>query len=104
VDAAFAIKHGVDFIALSFVRGKDDIEALRSLIYRETEKEIAVSIVAKIEKREALKNFDAILEAADAVMVARGDLGVEVSVQEVPLHQKEIIRKCNVQPHRCCNR
>jgi len=95
VDAAFSIKHGVDFIALSFVRGKDDIEALRSLIYRETGKETAVPIVAKIEKREAVKNFDAILEAADAVMVARGDLGVEVSVQEVPLHQKEIIRKCN---------
>ncbi|MEA1871053.1 MAG: pyruvate kinase [Candidatus Bipolaricaulota bacterium] len=95
IDAAFAIKHGVDFIALSFVRGKDDIEALRSLIYRETGKEAAVPIVAKIEKREALKNFDAILEAVDAVMVARGDLGVEVSVQEVPLHQKEIIRKCN---------
>ena len=95
VDAAFAIKHGVDFIALSFVRGKDDIEALRSLIYHETKKENAIPIVAKIEKREALNNFDAILEAADAVMVARGDLGVEVSVQEVPLHQKEIIRKCN---------
>jgi pyruvate kinase len=95
VDAAFAIKHGVDFIALSFVRGKDDIEALRSLIYRETGEENAIPIVAKIEKREALKNFDAILEVADAVMVARGDLGVEVSVQEVPLHQKEIIRKCN---------
>ena len=95
VDAAFSIKHGVDFIALSFVRGKDDIEALRSLIYRETGKETSLPIVAKIEKREALKNFDAILEAADAVMVARGDLGVEVSVQEVPLHQKEIIRKCN---------
>jgi pyruvate kinase len=95
VDAAFAIKHGVDFIALSFVRGKDDIEALRSLISRETKKENAIPIVAKIEKREALDNFDAILEVADAVMVARGDLGVEVSVQEVPLHQKEIIRKCN---------
>lgn len=95
IDAAFSIKHGVDFIALSFVRGKEDIEALRSLIYRETGKETPVPIVAKIEKREAVKNFDAILEAADAVMVARGDLGVEVSVQEVPLHQKEIIRKCN---------
>lgn len=95
IDAAFSIKHGVDFIALSFVRGKDDIEALRSLICRETGKESAVPIVAKIEKREAVKNFDAILEAADAVMVARGDLGVEVSVQEVPFHQKEIIRKCN---------
>ncbi len=95
VDAAFAIEHGVDFIALSFVRGKDDIEALRSLIYHEIGQENAIPIVAKIEKREALNNFDAILEAADAVMVARGDLGVEVSVQEVPLHQKEIIRKCN---------
>lgn len=95
VDAAFAVEHVVDFIALSFVRGKDDIEALRSLIFHETEKENAIPIVAKIEKREALHNFDAILEAADAVMVARGDLGVEVSVQEVPLHQKEIIRKCN---------
>jgi pyruvate kinase len=94
-DTAFALKHGVDFIALSFVRGKDDIEALRSLIQHETGEEIAVSIVAKIEKREALEDFDAILDATDAVMVARGDLGVEVSVQEVPFYQKEIIRKCN---------
>lgn len=95
-DARFALKQGVDFIALSFVRGAADIEALRSLVREEGVSEETVGIVAKIEKREALEDFDQILEAVDGVMVARGDLGVEVSVQEVPLYQKEIIRKCNL--------
>jgi pyruvate kinase len=91
-DAAFALKHGVDFLALSFVRHPEDVHRLRELIERLGGD---AAIVAKIEKREALDAFDDILDAADAVMVARGDLGVEVSVQEVPRHQKEIIRKCN---------
>jgi len=95
-DAQFALKQGVDFIALSFVRGASDIEALRDLVREDGGSDEAVAIVAKIEKREALEEFDRILDAVDGVMVARGDLGVEVSVQEVPLYQKEIIRKCNL--------
>ncbi len=95
-DALFALKQGVDFIALSFVRGAADIEALRSLVREDGGTAETVGIVAKIEKREALEDFDQILDTVDGVMVARGDLGVEVSVQEVPLYQKEIIRKCNL--------
>jgi len=94
-DAAFALEQGVDFLALSFVRSARTIQELRWLIQQLTNSKRDVGIVAKIEKQEALDNFDAILDAADAVMIARGDLGVEVSVQEVPLHQKAIIRKCN---------
>ncbi|MCD5417255.1 pyruvate kinase [Candidatus Bipolaricaulota bacterium] len=94
-DALFALNHGVDFIALSFVRSARDIETLRMLIDHENDKKDDIAIVAKIEKREALDDFDAILAATDGVMVARGDLGVEVSVEKVPLYQKEIIRKCN---------
>jgi len=94
-DALFALNQGVDFLALSFVRSARTIQELRWLIQHLADGKPDVGIVAKIEKREALDNFDAILDAADAVMVARGDLGVEVSVQEVPLHQKAIIRKCN---------
>jgi len=94
-DAAFALEQGVDFLALSFVRDASTIQELRRLIQQLTNSKRDVGIVAKIEKQEALDNFDAILDATDAVMVARGDLGVEISVQEVPLHQKAIIRKCN---------
>ncbi|GAB4437564.1 MAG: pyruvate kinase [Anaerolineae bacterium] len=91
-DAAFALAQGVDYLALSFVRARRDIEQLRAMV---DDLGGDVAIVAKIEKREAVKAFDDILDATDAVMVARGDLGVEISVQEVPLRQKEIIRKCN---------
>ncbi len=91
-DVAFALEQKVDFLAMSFVRARRDIEQLRALVQRLGGD---AAIVAKIEKREAVNAFDAILDATDAVMVARGDMGVEVSVQKVPLHQKEIIRKCN---------
>ena len=94
-DARFALEHGVDYLALSFVRAAADIRALRELVEETTGDRNAVGIIAKIEKREALDNFDAILEESDAVMVARGDLGVEISVEEVPLVQKKIIRRCN---------
>lgn len=95
-DALFALEQGVDLLALSFVRSADDIQELGWLIRHLAGADVDVHIVAKIEKREAIDNFDAILDVVDAVMVARGDLGVEVSVQEVPLYQKEIIRKCNL--------
>jgi pyruvate kinase len=94
-DAHFAIKHDVDFLALSFVKRADDINRLRALIEEDNSPNPPPAIVAKIERREALEDFDALLDATDAIMVARGDLGVEASVQEVPFYQKMIIQKCN---------
>ncbi len=89
-DIEFAIKHRVDFIALSFVRNPKDIVELRNIL---TEKGKKIPIIAKIEKPEAVKNLDDIINIADGVMVARGDLGVEMDPQEVPLIQKKLIRK-----------
>ena len=94
-DALSALKFDVDFLALSFVKTVEDIERLRTLIQDFNPSGQPPAIVAKIETREALENFAPILSAADAIMVARGDLGIEVPVQEVPLHQKNIVRKCN---------
>ena len=81
---------GVDYIALSFVRRPEDIEQLRELVPR------GVKLVAKIEKDTALKNLCGILDASDAIMVARGDLGVELPFEEVPLIQKQIIREASL--------
>ena len=91
-DLEFGLEHNVDFIAMSFVRSADDIYYLRSLIEEKGKK---VPIIAKIERREAIDNIDSIIEASDLVMVARGDLGVELTTEEVPVLQKMIIRKCN---------
>lgn len=88
----FAMKHRVDYIALSFVRSSTDILSLREWL---KDKNFVKPIIAKIEKKEAVDNFDEILEAADGIMVARGDLGVELTAEEVPVIQKEIIKKCN---------
>ncbi|MBL7179184.1 MAG: pyruvate kinase [Pseudomonadota bacterium] len=88
VDAHFALQLGVDFLALSFVRRASDIEDLRALVSKTTSH---VAIVAKIEKPEALDNIDEILDAADAIMVARGDLGVELPPQAVPNAQVQLI-------------
>ncbi len=91
-DLVFGLEQGVDFVALSFVRTADDIEVLRKLLkkYKST-----AHIVAKIETQEAIDNIDAIILATDAVMIARGDLAIEVGPEKVPSLQKEIIRKCN---------
>lgn len=88
----FALKHRVDFVALSFVRKADDIKELKAFL-KKRKKEIP--IIAKIEKEEAIENFEQILAVSDGIMVARGDLGVELSPQSVPILQKNIIRKCN---------
>ena len=88
-DLEFALAHGVDYIALSFVRTADDVNELRELI---RESGSAARVIAKIEKREAIENLEQIVEAAQALMVARGDLGVEIGVADVPLVQKLIIR------------
>jgi len=92
-DARFAVEQGVDLIALSFVRSAQDVLDLRGLLTEWGAGDLP--IVVKIEKTEAVEAFDAILEVADAVMVARGDLGVETSAEEVPFHQKRIIRASN---------
>ncbi len=91
-DLKFGISLGVDLIALSFVRTADDVLDLKR---RLDEAGVSPAIVAKIERPEALKNFDAILDAADTIMLARGDLGVEVPLDELPQIQKELIGKCN---------
>ena len=90
-DLEFALDHDVDWIGLSFVRNANDIVELKNII-RSREKHTRV--VAKIEKPEALAEIDAIIEEADALMVARGDLGVEIPMEKVPLVQKDIIARC----------
>jgi pyruvate kinase len=91
-DLEFGIKHELDWIALSFVRKAHDILSMRAIL----DKHNSVSrIVAKIEKPEALSNIDEIIAATDAVMVARGDLGVEIWLEEVPMVQKMLVEKCN---------
>jgi len=91
-DLEFCIREGVDYIALSFVRCAEDVVELKNLLY---ERKAPQRVIAKIEKPQAVEDFDRILEAADGVMVARGDLGVEMRPEKVPLIQKMIIRKCN---------
>ena len=91
-DLEFILKHRIDYIALSFVRKPEDITILKSWL---KERNSEIPVIAKIEKREAVDRFDEILEEADGIMVARGDLGVELPASEVPVIQKEIIRKCN---------
>lgn len=88
-DAIFAISQQVDWIALSFVRHADDLKELQALI--EAHSEYKIPIIAKIEKPEAVQNIDKIVAYCDGLMVARGDLGVEVPAQEVPLIQKELV-------------
>lgn len=90
-DAIFALEHNVDWIALSFVRTVTDIIELKQLIRRRKKH---ASVVAKIEKPEALTELHNIVDLSDGIMVARGDLGVEVDFQQVPLIQKEIVKKC----------
>jgi pyruvate kinase len=89
-DLRFALAHGADYIAVSFVRRPDDVTLAKSLI-RRAKKDTPV--IAKLEKPEAIDNLDAILAAADGVMVARGDLGVEMNPERVPVVQKSIIAK-----------
>ncbi len=91
-DLRFGIARGVDYIALSFVRKAADIEAVRLFLQAHGGD---IPIIAKIEKPEAVQNLEEIIEAADGIMVARGDLGVEMSPEQVPLLQKKIIEACN---------
>lgn len=100
-DVVFGVGQHVDFIALSFVRSAKEINDLRGLIKAaesapgfERKHEAPIRVIAKIEKREALENIDAIIEAVDAIMVARGDLGIETEAAAVPVAQKRLIAKC----------
>ncbi len=90
IDLDFIVKHNLDWIALSFVRKAEDIIALKKIL---NEKKSKLKVIAKIEMPEALRNLRDIINESDAIMVARGDLGVELPFEEVPMAQKEIIRK-----------
>lgn len=92
IDLEFGLKNNVEWIALSFVRKASDIMTLRKIIEKNNS---TCRIVAKIEKPEALSNIDEIISATDALMVARGDLGVEIWLEEVPMVQKMLVEKCN---------
>ncbi|MDP2931510.1 MAG: pyruvate kinase [Chloroflexota bacterium] len=92
-DLAFGVEQGVDFFAVSFVRSAADIRQIREIL---RQKRASIPLIAKIEKHEAVKDIDQILAEADGAMVARGDLGIEIPLEKVPIVQKEIVRKCNL--------
>ena len=92
-DILFGIKNKVDFIGLSFIRRAEDVLKVRKILKENKAEEI--SLIAKIEKKEAVDNLKEIIETSDGIMVARGDLGVEIPLENVPLVQKNIIKKCN---------
>lgn len=94
-DIIFGIEQGVDFIAASFVRRASDVLEIRQLL--EEHNASYINIIPKIENQEGVDNIDEILEISDGLMVARGDLGVEIPAEEVPLVQKKLIKECNAQ-------
>jgi pyruvate kinase len=91
-DITFAAEHNMDYVAASFVRNADDVLQIRKLLEKLGS---PMGIIAKIENQEGVDNIDSILKVVDGIMVARGDLGVEIPAEEVPIVQKEIIAKCN---------
>lgn len=91
-DIDTGIKEGVDFIAISFIRTASDVLSVKKYLNK---RGASIPVIAKIEKPEAVENLDEILKVTDGIMVARGDLGVELPSEQVPIIQKEIIRKCN---------
>lgn len=92
-DLISGCKHDFDYIAASFIRCKEDVLAIRKVLDENGGKNI--KIISKIESTEGIENFDSILEVTDGVMVARGDMGVEIPMEQVPVVQKEMIKKCN---------
>lgn len=90
-DLEFILKHDVEWLALSFVRNASDIQQLKDIL---KERGSNAKVIAKIEKPEAIEDIDAIIEVTDAIMVARGDLGIEVPYQDVPMLQKMMVKKC----------
>ncbi|WKZ29656.1 MAG: pyruvate kinase [Patescibacteria group bacterium] len=98
-DVVFGVAQGVDFVALSFVRSAREIEELRGIIAHAEKisqhpQRSAIRIIAKVEKREAVEAMDEIIEASDVIMVARGDLGIEMAPERVPIVQKQLVAKC----------
>jgi pyruvate kinase len=91
-DLRFGLQHKLDYVALSFVRGPDDVQEAVEIVKPSLPR---CRIVAKVESRQAIRNIDAIIDAADGIMIARGDMGVALPIYEVPIVQKKIIRKCN---------
>ncbi len=91
-DLVFGLEQNLDWIALSFVRKAEDLLELKEIIKKANSRS---KVIAKVEKPEAIQNIDAVIEHSDAVMVARGDLGVEILMEEVPMLQKMIVEKCN---------
>jgi pyruvate kinase len=94
-DLEFGLDQGVDFVALSFVQSADDVHRLKEAMRRHSGSDATVPVIPKIEKPEALENLRAILTASEGVMVARGDLGIEMRTEEVPVAQKKIIATAN---------
>lgn len=92
-DIEFGLKNDVDFIALSFVRGPEDIVECRKLVHAAGKK---TKILAKIESQEGVEHFDAILAEADGIMVARGDLGVEIQIRDLPIVQRKMVQACAI--------
>ncbi|MBA4336685.1 pyruvate kinase [bacterium] len=90
-DLIFGLKHGIDYVALSFIKEAKDVLDVKKLIGEKN-----VKVIAKIERAQAVKNLDEIIAVADALMVARGDLAMEIGPEKVPIVQKEMIRKCNL--------
>lgn len=97
-DMLFGIKHGVDYIALSFVEQPKEVEHIRDIVARASKKAgvLPPRLIAKIERKEAIENFIDILPFIDGVMVARGDLGLEIPFEEVPVIQKELVEMCRI--------
>lgn len=95
IDAKFAVEQGLHYVALSFVTDPKDVKRMRRILSAAAKKgQPLPKIIAKIEKHEAVRRFDKILKEVDAVMVARGDLGIEIPAEQVPLVQKDLIDKC----------
>jgi pyruvate kinase len=92
IDIGFALRHGVDYVALSFVRRPEDVHEAKRLL---TVDKVSIPVIAKIEKPQALERLGDIIDASDGIMVARGDLGVELGPEKVPLWQKRIIEETN---------
>ncbi len=92
-DIEFAIRYNLDFLALSFVKSKDDIIKIKNIV---KDRGAKIKVIAKIETVEAVNNIDEIIEASDGIMVARGDLAVDISPKNVPIVQKDIVKRCNL--------
>jgi pyruvate kinase len=90
-DLSLAAKHEIDYLALSFVRNRKDIELLKNQVEKLS---LSTKILAKIETRQALENFEEILSSCNGIMIARGDLGMEIPLEQVPYYQKKIIKRC----------